>query len=131
MRLPRNRDARYAVRFAIGCLVFIGMPEIARSLHGGAFAQQTLNNLYGNTVIGKAIIGNNQGGVAASFSATGSPGQTTPVIGGESNVKACPGQNAVGTLIIQNGPGTGMKVTAGGNGPAIGYRSTVTVGPCR
>jgi hypothetical protein len=41
MRLPANCSARYAIGFAIGCLIFIGIPEGARWLHGGAFGQTT------------------------------------------------------------------------------------------
>jgi hypothetical protein len=63
-----------------------------------------------------------------NFSATGSPG-TGPTIGGESNLTVCPGKNgprnAIGTYM---GPGGSLGAAAGGNGSAIGYRSTVTVG---
>lgn len=77
----------------------------------------------GNTTYGTVIHGD------STISATGSPGRTDPVVGGESNVTACPGQsgNVVGTYIP---PGGHFNVTASnaGGGSVTGFRSTVTVG---
>jgi hypothetical protein len=126
-RSETRRTTRYAIGFVIGLMIFVVAPEGARWLHGGAMAQKTLDSIYSipnNTAIGTAITGN------TTFSATGSPGQTSPIIGGESNVTACPGQgqNVIGTYV---GPGSSMTVHAesgGGTGPVTGFRSTMTVG---
>lgn len=123
MREPTfSKTVRYAAGFTLGLVAFIAFPESIRWFHGGAIAQ----NLYGvppNTTVGTIINGN------ANFSATGAPGQTEPVIGGQTNVTGCPGQgNVVGTYV---GPGSHMTATAtgnGGSGAVIGYQSTVTVG---
>jgi hypothetical protein len=122
MRGQLTSTTRYALGFAFGLIAFIGAPEGARWLNGGAIAQQSL--LPGNTVYGTVLNGQN------NFSATGSPGQTGPVVGGQSNVTACPGQgsNVVGTYVP---PGSSLSVTAsggGGSGPVIGFSSSVTVG---
>lgn len=118
-----SKPRRYLAGFALGLLVFVGVPEGVRWFHGGAIAQQAL---FPNSVTGTTIQG--QG----TFSATGSPGQTGPVVGGESNVTVCPGQNGqtpsvVGTHVP---PGSSLSATAsgGGGGSVTGYRSTVTVG---
>jgi hypothetical protein len=125
-----SQQSRYAIGFALGLIVFIAVPESVRWMNGGAVAQQTLSNIYNlpnNTAIGTVILGDK------TVSATGSPDQTAPVIGGESNVTACPGQGSspqsvVGTYV---GPGSHLNVTAssgGGKGPVTGFRSSVTVG---
>ena len=117
-----GRSARYTIWFALGLVVFIGGPETVRWFHGGALAQQV--PFPGNTTYGTVIQGN------SSYSVTGTPGQTGPVVGGESNVIACPGQsgNIVGTYVP---PGGSLHVTVtdgGGSGSVTGFRSTVTVG---
>lgn len=106
----------------IGVFAFVAVPELARWVNGGAFAQQDPHQT--NTTFGTVIQGD------SSFSATGAPGQDAPVVGGESNVTACPGQsaNVVGTYVP---PGSSLHVTAssgGGSGSVTGFRSTVTIG---
>jgi hypothetical protein len=66
-------------------------------------------------------------GGTATYSATGLPGQTAPVIGGQSSVTACPGQSAVGTYVPPGGHLEAFVVGNGG-GPVTGYQSTVTAG---
>ena len=39
--LANSKPIRYAVGFVIGIIVFIGIPEAARWMNGGAFAQGT------------------------------------------------------------------------------------------
>lgn len=65
---------------------------------------------------GKTVIDSSGGGTGADISVTGTPGATVPTVGLETN----------GLRVTQTGPGTGLKVTVGGDGPAIGVRSTVT-----
>jgi hypothetical protein len=127
MRLSANEAARYAIGFAVGLIVFIAAPEGVRWFHGGAFAQQSVGSVYGvapNTIYGNVLNGH------TDITATGSPGQAGDVIGGSSNVTACPGQGSsvVGTYVP---PGSSMHVTAtgnGGSGSVIGFQSSVTVG---
>ena len=119
-----NRAARYATRFGVGLLVFIAVPEGVRWMQGGAIAQQAI--FLNNTIIGNTINGR------SDYSATGVPGQTGPVVGGESTVTVCPGQGGVGQNVIGTyvPPGSTMTATAqgGGGGSVTGYRSTVIVG---
>jgi hypothetical protein len=77
---------------------------------------QTGNNLL--TPPGGTVIQNNNGGIGADISVTGS--QTgAPTVGLDTN----------GLTVIQNGPGIGMRVIVnGGNGPTTGVRSIVTPG---
>jgi hypothetical protein len=120
-----SQTTRYAVGFAAGLVVFIGVPEGARWFNGGALAQQTF---YPNTYFGTVLPPGQ-----TDFSATGGPGQTGPVIGGSSNVTACPGQMPPGSSVVGTyvPPGSTMTATArgnGGSGPVIGYQSSVTLG---
>jgi hypothetical protein len=64
------------------------------------------------------VIENSGGGTGADISVSGTPGARTPNVGLSTN----------GLRVIQNGTGTGMKLTVGGNGPVIGVRSIVTNG---
>lgn len=75
-------------------------------------------------VVGLDVYGNGQSGPALDIQSNGTP--SAPSIGSESTVYAQPGQSAIGTRVIQNGPGTGMRVIQ--NGPGVGFRSTVIVG---
>jgi hypothetical protein len=74
-------------------------------------------------VIGGSVVGN--GGVGADISVTGSAGQP-PRVGWGIQAQGAPGQSVTGLQVIQNGPGTGMRVTVGGDGPATGVSVTVT-----
>jgi hypothetical protein len=73
-------------------------------------------------VIGKSIV-NSGGGVGADISVIGS-GQE-PKTGLDIRADGAPGQSVTGLQVIQNGPGTGMRITVGGDGPATGVRVTV------
>ena len=113
-----HHTTRYAIGFAVGLVMFIAAPEGIRWIHGGALAQQTFipNNTYFGTVLRPG---------RTDFSATSGPGQTGPVIGGSSNVTACPGQMAPGSSVVGTyvPPGSSMSATAtgnGGSGPVIG-----------
>jgi hypothetical protein len=75
-------------------------------------------------------IANSGGGTGADITALGSAGSSVPVIGKDIQMNLCSGQSATGVSVIQNGPGTGMKVTVGGDGPATGVRSAITVRNC-
>jgi hypothetical protein len=77
-----------------------------------------------NHLVGATIIGNGQG-TAADVTVMGSPGQTSPAVGMDISAIGRPGQSVTGLNVIQNGPGTGMHVTVGGNGPAVGVRVSV------
>jgi len=128
----RERPYRkIAVRVIAGLAIFVGAPECGRWMYGGALAQQALSGFYGdpNSVVGATIIGNGQGGPAASISAFGSPGQP-PAVGASINATGCPGQSVTGLRVIQTGSGTGLNVTVGGNGPATGLNVTVGTAPC-
>jgi len=63
----------------------------------------------------QTVIQNGGGGIGMDLTVSGTPGSPTPTVGLQTN----------GLQVIQNGHGTGMKVTVGGNGPAIGVQSTV------
>lgn len=76
-------------------------------------------------VVGLDVSGDHQGGVAMDIQSTGTA--EAPSLGGESVVHAPAGQGAIGTRIIQSGPGTGMRVIQ--NGPGVGFRSVVITGP--
>jgi hypothetical protein len=120
-----NVRPRYAIGFVVGLIMFVGAPEGIRLFNGGAIAQQSL--IPNNTIIGNTITG------PSSFSATSGPGQTGPVVGGESNVTVCPGQNgqapnAVGTYVAPGGSLSASVSANGGGGSVTGYRSSVTVG---
>jgi hypothetical protein len=78
-----------------------------------------------NSITGMTIQGNHQGGAAAEVNVTGSANQAKPPVGLDINVVGAPGQSVTGLRVIQNGPGTGLKVTVGGDGPATGVRVTV------
>lgn len=69
-------------------------------------------------------IDNSGGGVGIEINSSGNNG--APSVGGESIVHVPAGQSAIGTRIIQRGPGTGLKVIQ--NGPGVGFRSVVIVG---
>ncbi|HMN70853.1 MAG TPA: hypothetical protein PKA55_03165 [Rhodoblastus sp.] len=75
-------------------------------------------------VVGVDIQGHGQVGAAVEIVSTGT--KDAPSLGGESTVHVQPGQSAIGTRVIQSGPGTGMRVIQ--NGPGVGFRSTVIVG---
>ncbi len=74
-------------------------------------------------MIGQSIV-NSGGGVGADISVIGSAGQE-PKTGLDIHADGAPGQSVTGLRIIQNGTGTGMRVTVGGDGPATGVRVTV------
>jgi hypothetical protein len=80
--------------------------------------QKPSDNLIQSTQA-QTVIQNSGGGTGADISVQGAPGATTPNVGLDTN----------GLRVIQTGPGTGMKVEVGGNGPAEGVRSTVTTPP--
>jgi len=80
-------------------------------------------------VTGMSIIGNGQGGPAAEVSVTGTQNQRSPPVGLDVNAVAGPGQSATGLSVTQTGPGTGLKVTVGGDGPSTGARVTVGTKP--
>lgn len=69
-------------------------------------------------------IENKDGGVGLDIQSTGT--STSPSLGGESIVHAPLGQSAIGTRVVQSGPGVGMRVVQ--NGPGVGFRSVVIVG---
>lgn len=130
MRLSTNRpEARYAIGFALGVVIFVVAPESARWINGSAIAQQTLGGIPGmppNTTIGTFV------DRPTTFSVTGAAGPGQTLVGGESSVVACPGQgpqNVVGTYV---GPGGSLQssvvVTGGNGGSATGFRSSVVVG---
>jgi hypothetical protein len=132
MRRPKiqSKTFRYIVGFVGGLIIFVGLPEGARWVHGGAIAQQAIGGIYGTApapVIGDSVTGNRDVNV------TTTPGQTGNVVGGESTMMVCPGtlapgQGAIGTYV---GPGGHMNTTViagGGSGSVTGYRSTMTVG---
>lgn len=77
-------------------------------------------------VTGATIIGN--GGSGADITATGIAGQPAPV-GWDIQASGAPGQSVTGLRVIQNGPGTGMRITVGGTGPATGVRVGVVAPP--
>jgi len=125
--MDTRKTAKRAAAYGVGGLVvFLLVPLEARHIHGGAFAQSISRPSDGGTVIGTEVQGKQ------SITVTGSPSQTGPLVGGESNVTACPGQNGprnvIGTYV---GPGNSLSVTVtgnGGGGSVTGYRSSVTVG---
>ena len=69
-------------------------------------------------------IQNSGGGIGLDIQSHGKPG--APSFGGESVVQVSPGQSAIGTRVVQTGPGVGMRVVQ--SGPGIGFRSVVVVG---
>src|SRR5271168_2028488 len=61
-------------------------------------------------VIGARVI--NNGGAGADISVTGAAGQP-PRVGWNIQAAGSPGQSVTGLQVMQNGPGTGMRVTVG------------------
>lgn len=82
-----------------------------------------------NSVTGMTVEGNGQGSAAADVSVTGSTNQSVPPVGLDVNAVGAPGQSVTGLKIIQRGPGTGLKITVGGDGSATGARVTVGAPP--
>ncbi len=73
--------------------------------------------------VGQHIV-SGPGGTGTDISVTGRAGETSPPIGDDVQVTACPGQDATGSPLRCSitGEGTGMKVTVGGDGPAVGSK---------
>jgi hypothetical protein len=90
---------------------------------------QVLPGTSANEVVGTTIQGDGRGGTGADVSVTGSPNQATPPVGMDVTAIGRPDQSVTGMRIIQNGPGTGMRVTVGSDGPATGVRVTVGTKP--
>src|SRR5438105_86195 len=115
----QTRGARKPTLWLLaGLTLFVGLPEGARWLNGGAFAQETFNSLQ-NTVIGNAVLGHQ------SYSVT-TPGAGS-VTGGESNMTVCPGENSprnvIGTYVPPGGSlNSTVTVTGNSGGSATGYR---------
>ncbi|MBB4007113.1 hypothetical protein [Allorhizobium taibaishanense] len=68
---------------------------------------------------------NNSGGGVGMMVDSHSNG-TVPSVGAESVVHVEAGQSAIGTRVVQSGPGVGLVVRQ--TGPGVGYRSVVIVG---
>ena len=66
-------------------------------------------------VVGGSVVSN--GGVGADISVNGAAGQPAP-IGWDIQAAGRPGQSVTGLQVIQSGPGTGMRINVGGDGPA-------------
>ena len=73
-------------------------------------------------------VSNSNGGTGADVRVSGSAEQAEPSVGLDVGATAKPGQSVTGLRIIQTGPGTGMRITVGGNGPAVGARVNVGTG---
>jgi hypothetical protein len=67
-------------------------------------------------------IENNGDGVGMDVHSTGNLGDPAA----ESVIHTQPGQGAIGTRVVQRGPGVGLRVTQ--TGPGVGFRSAVVVG---
>jgi hypothetical protein len=91
-----------------GALVLLSAGEYIRPTAANAQAPSNKN--------ASTVIENSGGGIGADISVQGSQGSASPTVGLETG----------GLTVTQTGSGTGIKVTVGGNGPAIGVRSTVT-----
>ena len=74
-------------------------------------------------VVGASIV--NNGGLGGDVSVTGVAGQP-PRVGWDVQAQGAPGQSVTGLQVIQSGPGTGLRVSVGGDGPATGVRVGVT-----
>lgn len=74
-------------------------------------------------VVGASIVSN--GGTGADIYVNGVAGQPAPV-GWDVQASGRASQSTTGLQVIQNGPGTGMRITVGGDGPATGVRVNVT-----
>jgi hypothetical protein len=114
----------------LGASLFVWGGYVARdfwSAKAQTQMEQPMSNK-DNSVTGMTIEGNRQGGTAAEVNVTGSVNQPAPV-GLEINAVGAPGQSVTGMRVIQNGPGTGLKVTVGGDGPATGVRVRVGTEP--
>lgn len=85
--------------------------------------ERVMANKTGVPLIGTDIESSG-GGVGLDINSIGSA--QSPSLGGESIVVAGPGQSAIGTRVVQNGPGIGMRITQ--TGPGTGFRSVVTIG---
>lgn len=79
-------------------------------------------------IIGTDIERKSQGGAAAGIDVRGSKDQAGPSVGLDTSVQVLPGRSGIGTRVIQSGPGTGLKISVGGDGPATGMRSRVISG---
>lgn len=115
------------ISIVIGAILLVG--GIIWQFASSSGAQTTAPKFENNSVTGMTIQGNSQGDPAAEFSATGSHNQAAPPVGLDINAVGGPGQSVTGLRIIQNGPGTGLKVTVGGSGPATGVRVNVESKP--
>jgi hypothetical protein len=108
-------SVRYIAGFTIGLAIFVLFPETVRWFHGGAIAQEAVASIFGNKISGHA-----------DYSGVGSPDQTGPVTGGETNVTVCPDRDgrypsAVGTYV---GPGSSMTATASNAGGTAPLQAT-------
>lgn len=113
---PTMRPNIIAAGLFLTGVLFIGGSLDVWLSQSGAVAQTPPTSPPTTTAEGpETVIQNSGGGTGLDLTVTGQKGATSPTIGLQTN----------GLKIIQSGPGTGAKVTVGGNGPAIGIRSTV------
>jgi hypothetical protein len=86
--LTNSKPIRYAAWFAVGIIVFIGMPEAARWMNGGAFAQgppSAVMPLPGPTNVGgtsSGQVGGETGTINNNGPVYNAPTSNTPLAGG-------------------------------------------------
>ncbi len=103
--------------------ILIGLGLLAWAISPSRSKKEVIMTGSKKTIVGLDIQ-NSGGGVGVDIRSNGTIAE--PSMGGQSIVEADEERTAIGTRVIQSGPGTGLSIVQ--NGPGVGFSSSVVVG---